>query len=139
MSINYKVIPRKNPGDRTLPPKYYASVNSKGQRNVRFIANQIADRSSLNEMDVLSVIEGFLQIIPVTLTDGYKVDLGEFGIMGLIAKSKAAETSEEFNVSHIEGLKVSFLPGKLFKKELNAAEFTKIHEEETITGTEQPS
>lgn len=141
MSINYKVIARKNPRDLTADPKYYASVNSKGRRSKRFIANQIAERSSLNEMDVLSVIEGFLQIIPETLTDGYKVDLGEFGIMGLLAKSEAAETEEEFNVSRIEGLKVVFRPGKLFKKELNAAEFTKIHDEATAEtgGTTQPA
>ncbi|WP_163716711.1 HU family DNA-binding protein [Mangrovibacterium lignilyticum] len=126
MSINYKVIPRKKPGDQTAVPKYYGSINSKGRRNVRYIAKQIAERSSLNVMDVLSVIEGFLQIIPETLNDGYKVDLGEFGNMGLIAKSKAAQTEDEFNASYIEGLKVSFLPGKLFKQTLDDAEFKKI-------------
>lgn len=87
MSINFKVIGRKNPRDMQAPVKYYASINSKGRRNIRYIANEIADRSSLNKMDILSVIEGFLQIVPKTLNDGYTVDLGEFGNMGLIAKS----------------------------------------------------
>jgi predicted histone-like DNA-binding protein len=130
MSINYKVIPRKNPGNITADPKYYASINTKGRRNNRYIAKQIADRSSLNEMDVLSVIEGFLQIVPTTLTDGYTVDLGDFGTMNLIAKSQAAETEEDFNSSLIEGAKVSFRPGKLFRKELNAAEFIKLNHSE---------
>ena len=127
MSINYKIIARKNPRDEEAPPKFYGSVNAKGRRNMRYIAKQIASRSSLNEMDVMSVIEGFLQIIPETLTDGYTVDLGDFGAMGLTAKSKAAETEEEFNVSYMQGVKVNFRPGKIFKNALNNAEFTKIH------------
>ncbi len=134
MSINFKPIPRKNPRDPQAPAKYYASINSKGKRNVRYIAKEIADRSSLNEMDILSVIEGFLQIIPKTLIDGYTIDLGEFGNMNLIAKSEAADTKEELSANHIEGLKVSFRPGKLFKHELAGAEFTKIasQEEEAV-------
>ena len=131
MTVNYKVIGRRNPSKREDAPKYYASINSKGRRDKRYIAKQIAERSSLNQMDVLSVIEGFLQIIPETLADGYKVDLGEFGSMGVIAKSNASETEESFHSSLIEGLKVSFRPGKLFKKELDAADFEKIHTEES--------
>ena len=130
MSINYKVIPRKNPRDPEAAPKYYASINSKGNRDHRYIAKQIAERSSLNEMDILSVIEGFLQIIPETLTDGYRVDLGEFGSLSLTARSSGAENEEAFNQSYIEGLKVSFRAGKLFKYALNDAEFSKIHNAE---------
>lgn len=126
MSINYKVIARQNPADREAPPKYYASVNSKGQRNHRFIAHQISERSSLNEMDILSVIEGFLQIVPETLNDGYTVDLGDLGSMGLIAKSTPTESEDAFNGSHIEGAKVVFRPGKLLKDAMKTAEFVKI-------------
>ena len=130
MSINYKVIPRKNPRDPEAAPKYYASINSKGNRDHRYIARQIAERSSLNEMDILSVIEGFLQIVPETLNDGYRVDLGEFGSLSLIARSDGAENEEAFHQNYIKGLKVSFRAGKLFKYALNDAEFTKIHNEE---------
>jgi predicted histone-like DNA-binding protein len=139
MSINYKVVARKNPRDLTAEPKYYASINIKGRRNVRYISNQIAERSSLNEMDVMSVIEGFLQIVPLTLVDGYKVDLGEFGSMSLVAKSEGAESEDSFNSSYIEGVRVSFQPGKLFKKELNGADFKRIHEEEADVAPPAPS
>ena len=126
MTNTYKVIGRKNPRDTEAPAKYYASINAKGKRNIRYIAKEIADRSSLNEMDILSVLEGFLQIVPKTLIDGYTVDLGDFGNMGLTAKSEAVEKQEDFNASHINGLKVAFRPGKLFKNELVNAEFEKI-------------
>jgi hypothetical protein len=83
-------------------------------------------------MDILSVIEGFLQIVPKTLIDGYTVDLGEFDNMGLIAKSEAVEKEEELTASHINGVKVSFRPGKLFKHELAGAEFTKVATQEEV-------
>lgn len=136
MTIFYKVIAKNNPSNQEAAPKYYASINSKGKRKHRFIAHQIAERSSLNEMDVLSVIEGFLQINPETLADGYKVDHGDFGTFGLTAKSKGAENELTFNVSLIEGTKVNFRPGKLFKKELNAADFEKIHIEDSSESTD---
>jgi predicted histone-like DNA-binding protein len=126
MTITYKAVGRKNPRDTEAPAKYYASINAKGKRNIRYIAKEIADRSSLNEMDILSVLEGFLQIVPKTLIDGYTVDLGEFGNMGLTAKSEAAEKQEDLTSSHINGVKVSFRPGKLFKNELANADFVKI-------------
>ena len=95
MTITYKVIGRKNPRDTEAPAKYYASINAKGKRNIRYIAKEIADRSSLNEMDILSVLEGFLQIVPKTLIVGYTVDLGDVGNMGLTAKSEAVEAKSE--------------------------------------------
>ncbi|WP_321294746.1 HU family DNA-binding protein [Marinifilum fragile] len=126
MSINFKSIPRKNPRNQEAPAKYYASINAKGKRNIRYIAEEIADRSSLNKMDIMSVIEGFLQIVPKTLLDGYTVDLGEFGNMGLIAKSEGVEKEEDVNASHIDGVKVQFRPGVLFKDQLANAKFEKI-------------
>ncbi|MUP40101.1 hypothetical protein GNY23_20040 [Labilibaculum sp. 44] len=77
-------------------------------------------------MDVLSVIEGFLQIVPKTLKDGYTVDFGDLGNMGVVAKSNSVEKEENFNSSSIEGVKVAFRPGKLFKEELGKVEFVKI-------------
>jgi hypothetical protein len=77
-------------------------------------------------MDILSVLEGFLQIIPATLIDGYTVDLGDFGYMWLTAKSDPTDTEEDFNATQIEGVKVIFRPGKLFRNELQDAEFKKI-------------
>lgn len=128
MSINYRVVGRANPLNREAGQKYYASLNAKGRRTMRYIAKQIAERSSLNQMDVLSTIEGFLQIIPETLIDGYIVDLGDFGNMWLQAKAGSAEAAEDYHSSLIEGLKVNFRPGKLFKAELNDAEFVKLSE-----------
>lgn len=126
MSIKFKAVGRRNPRTPSDPVKYYASINAKGKRNIRFIAEEIADRSSLNQMDVMSVIEGFLQIIPKTLLDGYLVDLGEFGSMGLSARSEGVEKEEELNASHIKGVKVKFRPGVLFKNKLEGAKFEKI-------------
>ncbi|WP_289053698.1 HU family DNA-binding protein [Carboxylicivirga marina] len=128
MSVNYKVVAKRNPSNREADPKYYASANAKGKRNQRFIAKQIAERSSLNEMDILSVIEGFLQIVPECLADGYSVGLGDFGSFSITAKSEPADTAEEFNASLIEGVKPNFRPGKLFKKELGQLEYKKISE-----------
>lgn len=41
MSINFKVIGRKNPRTPQLPAKYYTSFNTKGRREIRYISKEI--------------------------------------------------------------------------------------------------
>lgn len=72
MAVNYNVVARKNPQKREEAPKFYVSLNSRGRRNLRYLAHRIADKSSLNEIDVKAVIEGFIQVIFGNLTlSGY--------------------------------------------------------------------
>ncbi|MBN2777153.1 MAG: DNA-binding protein, partial [Bacteroidales bacterium] len=68
MSVNFNVVARVNPQKREDPPKYYASLKSIGKRNLRYIAKRISDKSTLNEIDVKAVLEGFIQVIPEILT-----------------------------------------------------------------------
>lgn len=130
MTVNYKVIGKINPRNPEAPKKYYGSINTKGSRNLRYLSEEIADRSSLNRMDVMSTVEGFLQILPKILCDGYTLDLGEFGKFTLRGKSEGVEHAEDFNSTHFTGVKVNFRPGKLFSKELKSIEYEKIAKEE---------
>jgi predicted histone-like DNA-binding protein len=136
MSINYNVIARANPLKREEKPKYYATTNAKGRRNLRFMAKNIAQRSSLNEIEIFGVLEGLVQLIPEILIDGYSVDLGDFGIFSVTCKSQACETPEEVNHTKIEKLNVQFRPGKLMKKAIDDADFTRAV---TSVNTETPA
>jgi predicted histone-like DNA-binding protein len=125
MSINYNVIARANPLKREEKPKYYATTNAKGRRNMRFLGTSIAQRSSLNAIETYAVIEGLIQLIPEILIDGYSVDLGDFGTFSVTCKSQACDTPEEVNHTKIEKLNVQFRPGKLMKKAIDNADFTR--------------
>lgn len=125
MSVNFNVVARVNPLKREDPPKYYATVNSVGKRNLRYLAKQIAGKSTLNEMDIKAVLEGFIQVIPEILADGYTVDLEEFGSFYLTCSSVASESAEEVTFSKINKTNLQFRAGKLFKNVLSNIEYKK--------------
>jgi predicted histone-like DNA-binding protein len=123
MSINYNVVARVNPQKREEAAKYYATLNSRGKRNLRYIAQRISDKSTLNIIDVKAVLEGFLQVIPEELNDGYIVELEDFGNFGVTCSSKPSDTEEDVTASNIEKVNLQFRPGKLIKNVLDNAEF----------------
>ena len=98
MSINFNVVARVNPQKREDPAKYYATLVSNGKRNLRYIAQRIADKSSLNIIDVKAVLEGLLQVIPEEIKDGYIVELDEFGNLWVICSSSPSDVAEDVTI-----------------------------------------
>ena len=125
MSINFNVVARVNPQKREDPAKYYATLVSNGKRNLRYIAQRIADKSSLNIIDVKAVLEGLLQVIPEEIKDGYIVELDEFGNFWVTCSSSPSDAAEDVTASNIEKVNIQFRPGKLVRSTLGATEFKK--------------
>ena len=125
MSVNFNVVARVNPQKREDPAKYYATLNSRGKRNLRYVAQRIADKSSLNIIDVKAVLEGLLQVIPEEIKDGYIVELDEFGNFWVTCSSSSSETADGVTASNIEKVNLQFRPGKLVKSTLDTMEFKK--------------
>ena len=125
MAVNYNVVARKNPLKQEEAPKFFASLNSKGRRNLRYLAHRIADKSSLNEIDVKAVLEGLIQVIPEILVDGYTVDLEEFGNFHLTCSSEPSETADEVTQTRIKKVSIQFRPGKMVKDSINTIKFTR--------------
>ncbi|MBI9034614.1 MAG: HU family DNA-binding protein [Bacteroidales bacterium] len=135
MSIKFNVIPKKNPSDETAIPKHYAIAKSVGKRDLRNIAEKIARRTTLERVDVIATLEAMLDVIPEELTDGYIVEMGEFGGFYTSVHSNPADTKEEFHAGLIKKAKVSFRPGRLFKNVMKNVQFEKIAE--TTPATEE--
>jgi len=126
MSVNYKSVPKKNPGNQTAPAKYYAQVVSSGDMTLRQVAQQIALISTVSTADTLAVLENFLQVVPTALAEGKIVRLGDFGSYSLTVKSDGALTDSELSVNQIKKTTVKFRPGKIFMKTINDIDFKKV-------------
>lgn len=125
MAVNFNVVARKNPLKLEEGPKFYATLNSRGKRNLRYLAHRISDKSTLNEIDVKAVLEGFIQVIPEILADGYTVDLEEFGNFHLTCSSEPSATAEEVTQSNIKKASIQFRPGKMVKDVISTIGFTR--------------
>jgi len=126
MPIPYSLVQRGNPRDPSAPKKFYAQVQFSGEVTLRELADEIAKISTVSVIDTKAVLDSLLEVIPKHITGGEMVRLGDFGSFGITLKSEGAETEDAFTSSMIKRVRLLFKPGKLFKKEIEAADFKKI-------------
>lgn len=125
MAIKYKAVPKKNPLDLAQPVKYYPQVITDGAADLRELAGEMSQMSTLSSADVLAAVEALLMVIPSTLGRSRIVKLGDFGTFSLSMSGEGAATPEELSSRHIQKLSVNFRPGKVFLETLNESTFKK--------------
>ncbi len=126
MAVNYRAVPKKNPGDQSAPAKYHAQVKASGEATLRQLAKEIATISTVSTTDAMAVIEGFLEVVPKALADGKIVRLGEFGSFSISVKGEGAESAAALSRHHIKKISVKFRPGKIFQQEIANIDYKKI-------------
>ena len=125
MPAKYRVISRINPSNPQAAPKYYPSFISSNRITKRQFVDKLAQGSTLTTIDLMAVLEGFLQNIPKEISNGNIVDLGDFGSFKLRIKATGEDTEEKVTASNISNVLVQFRPGKDFKKAIKQTEFIK--------------
>lgn len=125
MSVKFNVVERGNPGNPSAPKKFYPSIQSSGRVTTSELAAQAAQESTLSPADLMGALEIFLSIIPRELAKGNIVELGDFGNFWLRIEAAGSESEADVRAENITSVKPRFSPGKLFKKALDAIDFTK--------------
>lgn len=125
MAIKYKVIAKKNPQDRTLPPKYYAHAVADGEIDLDGLAVQIEKQSTVSEADIYAVLRAAVPVIIENLANGKIVRLGTLGDFQVGISSEGKDTEEAVNTAAIKSNKVKFRPGKRLKDGLKIATYKK--------------
>lgn len=126
MSVKFNIVGRGNPSDPEAPKKFYPSLQSTGRMTLRELAEQASAMSTLTTMDMMAAIESFLTIVPRELAKGNIVELGDFGNFWLKSTADGVEVAEEVRGSQITSLMPRFMPGKEFKRALDATQFEKM-------------
>jgi predicted histone-like DNA-binding protein len=81
--------------------------------------------STVSVVDIMGVIESFIQLIPRHLSQGDIVRLGDFGAFAIGILSEGTEQEKNFTASMITTVKIYFRPGKELKRALALTEFEK--------------
>ena len=126
MSIKFNVVERGNPAKPQAPKKYYPSIRSSGRMTLRQLAEEASDRSTLSTADMMAAIESFLAIVPDELANGKIVELGDFGSFWLRSTSEGVDDPTKVRGDQVTSLIPRFIPGKQFKRVLDAAKFEKL-------------
>ena len=125
-SVTYSVVPRINPSEKDLPPRYDAQAQARGDVSVREMAERIQTSCTVHKSDVYAVLIALEDVIAEALQNGEIVRLGELCTLQVSLSGKGAISAEEYEQSLIKRAKVIFRPGKVLANALSSLSFTKV-------------
>ena len=125
-SVTYSVVPRYNPSQKDMPPKYYAQAQARGDVNVREMAERIQSTYTVTKADVYAVLVALEDVIVDALQNGEIVRLGELCTLQVGLSGKGALSEDDYEASLIKRAKVNFRPGIAIAGMLSSLNFTKV-------------
>lgn len=124
--LKFHVIKRKNPRDLSAPEKFYASLRKVQTVDLDFIANELAEKSSMSKGDVMSIVTNLTDLVPKELARGSTVNLGNFGTFWLNISSEGLEKEEDVSPEAIKKVNVRFRPSGIIKYLLGQLKFDRL-------------
>ena len=120
MSVGFTKILNKSPINRDLPGKYYPNLVVTGKSvNIDDLAYKMKEKSSLTLGDIKSVLINFVESMRETLYTGSSVNIENFGVFSLSAKSTGVETRKECTAKLIQSVKINFRSSSNVRPDIN--------------------
>lgn len=121
MSVPFVKVVRKNPRTADAAAKYYPQLVTLGQSiNLEGIAFVMKEKSSLSKGDILSVITNFVEAMRASLYNGQSVNIQDFGVFSLSARTIGAELEKECTAKNIHSVRINFRPSSSVRPNLTS-------------------
>lgn len=125
-TVNYSVIPRKQPGQSEEPAKFYATAQAKGSCDINEIAERISRSTTVTRADCLATLAALEEEIADKLQSGEIVKLGDVGTFRISLGSEGATSADEFNQSMIKKPKIVFRPSAKLQTLMSALNYVRV-------------
>jgi predicted histone-like DNA-binding protein len=125
MSVKFKAVEIGKPGDKAAPKKFYPRQVYSGDVKVREMSADIAEISTVSQIDTKAVLEALFMLIPKYAGQGKIVRLGDLGSLYISVGGEGVDSADKVTANQINKVKLNFRPGKLVKKTLDNIEFEK--------------
>lgn len=126
--IKLTKIQRPNPKDVSAERKFYVSTKSAGEISLEEMSENISDRCTLTETDVLAAISALQREMIKNLMDGRIVRFGTFGSFQLSLSSSGVDTVDEASQQQVKGVRVRFRPGTRIQENLRNLKYSLVSE-----------
>lgn len=119
MSIPFKKIKRKNPQKLSAEGLYYPTLVTMGMTDtIDTIAYRMEKMSSLSKGDILSVITNFVEEMRSGLYNGHSVNIRDFGVFSLSARSEGSEEEKDCTAKKIKSVRINFRPSSSVRADM---------------------
>lgn len=123
MSLYYNKVRRKNLKDPEGPKLWYPVLRSIGYMEDKELADRIAETTSLNPRDTLTVVYQMQKVMKDIMLHGRSIRLSDFGYYRLTINATGVNTLEEVTTDLIKRVNIRYQPLDQFKYDLNKATF----------------
>ena len=125
-SVTYSVVPRTKPGEKNMPPKYYAQAQARGDVNIRDMAERIQATCTVHKTDVYAVLVALEDVVKEAIQNGEIVRLGELCTLQVSLSGKGTLTEKEYDDTLIKKAKINFRPGAVLASALETLKYSKV-------------
>ena len=122
--IKLKTIQRPNTKDLTAERNYYVSAKNEGEISLEEMSENISDRCTLTETDVLAALSALQREMTKNMMAGKIVRFGTFGSFQLTLNSRGVEKITDASQSQVKGVRVRFRPGTRIQENLRNLKYT---------------
>lgn len=113
----------KNP--KTGQQNVSAGVVEYGAMTIDVISSELSKSTTLTATDIKAVIEGLIEFTMAHVASGWRVRLGNLGIIYPTLRNKPAAKFNDWSPARISGLQARFMPSTEFIQLLSEATFSK--------------
>ena len=128
MPINFHVVQRQDPRDRTLPGKFYAEMTDRYEITFDQLLNEITDISTVSIGDTYNVLQTLNQLIRKHLKEGRILRVGDLGTLYTTISSKGENAKEDVDANSIKKTNIRFRAGVKLKDAISRLSFHKVHD-----------
>ena len=125
-NVTYSVVPRYKPGEKNMPPKYYAQAQANGDVSIREMSERIQLTCTVTKADVYAVLVAMEDVIIDALKSGEIVRLGDLGTFQIGLSGKGSLTEEEYEANLIQKARINFRPGVALAGMLTSLSYAKV-------------
>ncbi len=104
--LNYSVVERKSPRFPDKPGRFYAQSQSRGQVEIKELANRIHRMCTVPMPGIMAVMIAMEDVLAEALSQGEIVRLGELGSLYTSVGSRCCRKQEDFTPKMINKVKV---------------------------------
>ena len=113
MSVNYKLVRKKNPQKKSEPAKWYATPNSAKPLAQKALTRAATENTTTAPIEMEAAMELLAAFIPQQLQQGHTVNVPGMGTFRLTFKSEGVEDIDKFNAGQmIKSPRIVFTPAK---------------------------
>ena len=121
MGVPFKKIARKDPRKADAVAKFYPQLVTLGDNaTLDDIAYVMKEKSSLTLGDIQSVLTNFVEAMITTLYSGQSVNIKNFGVFSLSARTAGVLDVKECTAKNIKAVKINFRPSSTVRPDIAA-------------------